>query len=562
MQAKMFANMRLVALLLLCAAAVRPETARFKQRCLRDLVAQVPGILATQDRATGRFGSGVWIVNDQNVLLPLAAAWSYRDASNPYYHNTRLLEAITAGGDALIAAQDRIGKWEFRKKDNSTWGPIYMPWTYSRWVRAYSMIRDAMPADRRARWEKGLRLGYSGIARDLQTAGVQNIPAHHAMGLWFAAQVSHEPAWREVAVKFLHKVVEAQFPDGYWTEHKGPVVQYGFVYVDALGIYYAVSKDAAVLPALRKTAVFHSYFTYPDGTDVETVDERNPYHGGVRMPNVGFTFSPEGRGYLMRQLALRSGRIPADEAAALLLWGQEGEARNVVAGDFDFTLGKGDAAVRRRGPWFLVVSAMTAAQSNSRWIQDRQNFVSVWHEKAGLILGGGNTKMQPRWSNFTLGDVDLLRHKAGDEKPNFIAPAGLIHVPTAARLLDFGVELDYGKARGQVRLAIEGSRLEYVVSGSQALAPHVTLLPRTGSPLISAVGGSEELADKAFVWSAPGAWIELAGVRYTLPQGAVVRWPVLPHNPYRKDGSAEAREGHIVIDLPAGESRIGIQVNQ
>ncbi len=59
------------------------EVVRFQQRCLEDLVAQVPEILASQDRTIGRFGSGVWIVQDQNVLLPLAAAWSYQDARNP-----------------------------------------------------------------------------------------------------------------------------------------------------------------------------------------------------------------------------------------------------------------------------------------------------------------------------------------------------------------------------------------------------------------------------------------------------------------------------------------------
>jgi len=186
------------------------------------------------------------------------------------------------------------------------------------------------------------------------------------------------------------------------------------------------------------------------------------------MPNVGFTFSPEGRGYLARKIALLKGRIPADEAASLLLWGDEGEAVNTISGDFDYTLGDGQAAVRRRGLWYLVVSAMTAEQSTSRWIQDRQNFVSVYHDKAGLILGGGNTKMQPLWSNFTLGDVNLLRHRPGDQNPNFIPPAGLVHVPKSAKLIDFGVELDYGEARGRIRVNVVGETLEFLVRASPA----------------------------------------------------------------------------------------------
>ena len=47
--------------------------------------------------------------------------------------------------------------------------------------------------------------------------------------------------------------------------------------MEALGLYLAVSHDETVRAALRKAAIYHSYFTYPDGTEVETVDERNPY---------------------------------------------------------------------------------------------------------------------------------------------------------------------------------------------------------------------------------------------------------------------------------------------
>ena len=39
--------------------------------------------------------------------------------------------------------------------------------------------------------------------------------------------------------------------------------------------------------ALRRAAIYHSNFTYPDGSEVETVDERNPYHKSIVMPNVG-----------------------------------------------------------------------------------------------------------------------------------------------------------------------------------------------------------------------------------------------------------------------------------
>jgi len=318
---------------------------------------------------------------------------------------------------------------------------------------------------------------------------------------------------------------------------------------------------------LRKSAVFHSHFTYPDGTDVETIDERNPYHPGVRMPSAGFTFSPEGRTYLARQMRLQKGRISADEAAGLLLWGQEGEgaARDPAVSDFDFVLGTGDATVRRRGPWFLVLSAITGPVPGDRWHQDRQNFVSVYHDRAGLVLGGGNTKLQPAWSNFTVGDEKLLRHRAGDENPRFAPPEGLRHIPTSARLLGggaFGVELDYGGRRGTIRLDIAGpDRLDYTVTADSGMAAHVTLLPRMGQTVASAAGARVTLGAEPFAWTDPGAWIEHAALRLLLPPRAAVRWPLLPHNPYTKDGHAEPAEGRIVVDLAGAASyKLAIQI--
>ena len=538
--------------------------ARFKARCLHDLVSQVPEILNSQDPKTGHFGTGIWISIDQNVLLPLAAAWSYHDARNPYYHNPRVLDAIMLGGDALIEAQDKDGKFLFLKKDGSKWGQIYQPWIYTRWLRAFQMIRSAMPTARRTRWEQALLLGYNGISREEHTATLHNIPTHHAMGLYFAGKIFDRPEWCRQGAEFLHRVVNIQSPDGYWSEHSGPLILYDKVYIEALGLYYAVSHDESVLAPLRRSAIYHSYFTYPDGTDVETVDERNPYLGKIRVPNVGFTFSPEGRGYLLREIGHLKGPIPADDAASLLLWGQEGDAVDVASGNFDYTLPSGGARILRQGPWCLVISAFTAPLIQRRWIQDRQNFVSVFHDGNGLIVGGGNTKMQPRWSNFTRGDVRLLALKPGDRDPNFIPPPGLQHVPTSAHLLtngQLGLSLLYGTAQGEITLQIVNDRqVDYTVSGDPSLAAHFTILPHLGANIATAAGLDETLSATPFDWH-PGAWLEQAGVRFLLPFDVEARWPVLPHNPYTIDGHAEADEGRIVLDFPAaGQHTIAIEV--
>ena len=568
--------MRTIVLLVAAASlASAADVVKFKQRCLADLTAAVPGVLASQNKANGQFGKGIWIVTDQNVMFALAAAWSWKDDANPHYHSPELLDAVMAAGDALIADADERGMWEFRKKDGSKWGKIFMPWTYSRWIRSWLLIRDAMPPERRARWEKALLLGFTGIAAmNERHRTYDNIYAHHAMALYFAGQAFDKPAWREIAARCLHNVIQGQNPAGYWAENVGPVVAYSHVYLDALGLYYKASGDAAALASLAKAVVFHTYFTYPDGSNVETVDDRNPYHGGQgAVPNIAFTLTPAGRTFFASRLREAKRPMDADLAATLLLAGEEGPGldRDPLDTDFDYVLGKNEAFIRRRGPWFVVLSAFTAPlakDSSRRWWMDRQNLVSIYHDKAGLILGGGNSKLQPYWSTFTIGDIgDFHFRPAVDGKePDFMPPPGLRHVPTAAKLVtgkkEFGLDLDYGGQRVAVRLKILGpNRLEYAWSAvhvtEKPVVAHATIYPRYGQLLKSAAGAAAEVSDTPFHWAAggAGAWLEHAFFRLLLPPAAVLHGPETPWNPYTIDGRPGAHSGLLVVDLPVRKSQ-------
>ena len=93
-------------------------------------------------------------------------------------------------------------------------------------------------------------LGMQGIYDTELTKKMQNIPAHNAMGLYLASKIFNRKDWQARAVDYLHRCAAAQYSDGYWTEHSGPVVVYNGVYVDLLGCYYGMSHDATILPVL------------------------------------------------------------------------------------------------------------------------------------------------------------------------------------------------------------------------------------------------------------------------------------------------------------------------
>ncbi len=545
-------------------APASPAELKFKDQFLRQLAGRVPQMLKTYNPTTGRFGEGIWTCQDQNLMLPLAVVYASPGEGNSYYKDARLLEIIMKAGDALIDDMDERGQWEFRKKDGSTWGKISMPWTYSRWIRAYSLIRDDMPADRRARWTQAFDRGFSHIEKT-QLGHLHNIPTHHAMSLYIAGQQLGRPAWCEVAAQVLRNVAKAQFEGGYWTEGEGPLVHYNLVYVDALGTYYKLSGDREVLPAIERAIRFHRHFTYPTGQAVETIDLRNPYSPAVLPGNPAFALTPEGRAWLQSQWRNLDGALNDDSLALFVLHGDEGKiadpATRPAGGWFELTeKNVGRAATLRQGPWFICLSAYTAPVARNRWHQDRQNLVSIWHEKVGLVLGGGNTKLQPAWSNFTVGWMDLLRQQPGDTNPNFLPKGQLYHVPSDARLVrepEVGLDLTYGPetCRARIRPRDEHT-LDYRVEASARsglpVHAHLTLLPRLGTTLETARGTSVTLKESPLILLAAdlGGSLTYNGYRLRLPPRATLHWPALPHDPYRKDGHATPDQGRIEIRLP------------
>ena len=88
-------------------------------------------------------------------------------------------------------------------------------------------------------------------------------------------------------------------PDGFWGEHNrsGPTTGYNHLTLTGLALYYEYSRDPEVLPALRRATDFHEYFTYPDGTPVEVINDRNRYWGVSAWGQFAFTIFADGRRY-------------------------------------------------------------------------------------------------------------------------------------------------------------------------------------------------------------------------------------------------------------------------
>lgn len=537
---------------------------------IKSLVKSVGETLKTYHPETGRFGTEPWVCGDQNVILPLAAAWSIKDPANPYYHDKKLLAVIGKGGEALVDDQDKDGKWLFKKKDYSTWGMIYMPWTYSRWVRAYLLVRDALPKAQREKWEKGLLLGFNGIRRD-EISRVHNIPCHHAMALYIAGVAFKNEEWKKAAWDFQHKVMAEQHPEGYWSENFGPVVSYNMVYSEALGAYYYFSKDPAVPEVLNRAVKFHSGILWSDGTSASCIDERVIYHKNINTGNVGFSYSPEGRGFILSQLAksAASGRedVGGDYAAQMLLYGGQGGIVPLPSGQDKgvSVIGQNEAVIVRDKPWECAFSAYTTKPIQNRWIQDRQNYVDIFNAHLGMLAGGGNTKLQPYWSTFTVGDPGFLRHRAGDEDPNFLPPINLLWAADKAVITQSGnptkMTLKYGDIECAVAVEVmPGERVaivSYEAPEGKNVEAHLPLMMLADS-IKTEKGGTFALGESELVLDSKniGQHFDFGRLRVVIPEGASVRWPAWQHNPYTKDGHSELRDAKLVVVLPFEKTKV------
>ena len=324
-------------------------------------------------------------------------------------------------------------------------------------------------------------------------------------------------------------VMAAQQPGGYWAEHGGPSTLYNYVYVHGLGLYHHFSGDESVLPALRAATDFHQTFVYPNGAPVETVDGRVKYHDRIMsMGWVGFCACPQGR-RLVRFLAehLDAARdLPNFQGGAIASAAQHVTADDETLINLDsprFRATYQDRAiVCRDGPWFACLSAYTSPPVASRWGQDRQAFLSLWHDRSGLVLGGGNSKDQAEWSSFVADG-------------RFLPEKGEL-LPAAA-----GVALTYGNVRCLLRLSLEGGKA--VIEGAAEHGPALqqfVFQAKPGTAVASATDLRATLGDGALHWGPQqlGAWLAVKGLRIALPPGAEFRWPTTAFNPYAADGAA------------------------
>lgn len=496
-----------------------------------------------------------------SILAP-AVLYTKHHAVNPRYHDPKMLALAIRIGD-LLASENEKGK--FTPRLDSDWD------TYT-WLEAYRLLESELGAERRERWKKAILDNTAPLAPDAAerlnfpryaSPYIGTSPNHYAQWaglLYLAGRVFDKPEWVKLGSEILHRfAVTEQTSDGYWGEHSraGPTTGYDHLTLSAVALYGEYSRDGAVIDALRRSTDFHMHFTYPDGTPVETINDRNRYWAVSPWAQFAFSHFPDGRRYAEFLAAFfDSDKMSPDKLAmdALgrlsqdALYYHEGPTAPIPQEQKRYIYQMSvPAGIRKTGPWVVTLSGLVATQAvNNQFYLDRQANFSVFHSQVGLIISGANSKRQPQLATF-------------HEKM-----AGVTyHLPLSSRL-------EMNDARDRLSLAyntffselyVEPAterelQFRFVINGKGAppeqASATLQLVLKPGEELETAAAkkitlGSEpvELGPDAI-----GGWIRHHGWTLHVDPAARLAWPIYPYNPYANAPETTLEHAVATLSVP------------
>jgi len=473
------------------------------------------------------------------AILAPAVLYAKEDPGNSRYHDRRMLELVVRIGD-LLADENEKGRYEPRL--DSDWD-TYM------WLEAYRLLERDLGEARRARWRRAIEENVSLLVSETrerldfpwyQSPFIGTSPNHYAQWaslLHFAGCVFANREWQQLGAAVLCRFATTeQTPDGYWGEHNhsGPTTGYNHLTLTGLALYYEHSRNPVILPALRRATDFHKYFTYPDGTPVEVINDRNRYWGVSAWGQFAFTNFPDGRRYAEFLTGFFSpNALTIDELGRLAqdaLYYHPGPMepipQDMAAYYHSMTV---PAGVRKTGPWVVCLSGIISTQAvNNQFYLDRQGNLSVYRTGLGLIISGANSKRQPELATFSeklLGQVYYMpvssRLQMGDAADRLSLAYNSffcdLHVPVPS------------ESEQDLHFAITGKG-----DPPEEACLTLQLCLKPGEVLETAAGRKFNLsADRVELAAGDiGAWIRHRGWMLKTDSPARLIWPVYPFNPY------------------------------
>lgn len=487
---------------------------------------------------------------------------------NEFYGNQDLLQLALDAGERLVMDHADISR---ETKPNHF--QIYPM------ARLYALMEGHAGRAVLARWRETMARNLQAVDALIDRVG-ENLGKpgpwagtgpNHYFG-WFSvgygqAQLLGEDKLARKIEKAMLRHLAIQSPAGYFPEHHGPATGYQHVSLWSLAEFHRLDPLPQTRKALQRGVDFMVHAIYPDFRGIETFDERNRLGHDPRF-QYALLWTPAGRSLFARLLEQASDKarrkagscqplaraVPftlselSSFGAAFRSYDHAVATRRIPVADklpidreaFAWRL-EDKGLVRKQGPWFVALSAYThdVAQGNPYHLE-RTQAMSVYHDRAGLIIGGGNDKRA-----YHTATIHVLE---GGDCHYFPAICSKLLVGTAPRVLSAGgacdaVEFDYGSARARLEVRADSARSLRIAAAatSTQTKPQIWLvlqlpietpvtLQSEGRRLRFKTPGEDEKTkelDLGRSLACPGGW------RMTLPKRCTLLWPHVPWNPYR-----------------------------
>ncbi len=510
-------------------------------------------------------------------------AYPYTNAQYPFYtmafalkklpksrwNNSAQLQAVLIQTlEHFYNLLDNNGETEFYGHAGLSWGKTLAgDWPVFCWQETLRMLESDLPPDMFSRHREKLCTVIA-IHFDQTNAAmtaspdpfktqVHNLFVWRALMLYRAGVLWQNEAWESLGIDILGKAIHAQNPEGWWSEG-GPTVGYNLVTATAISFYCEWSGDQDALNAMEKAARFHDAFAYPDGTRIETIDGRMRYDPHV-MLYIPPTFSrfPEGQAYLERNFRALS-KEKAFEVSDIQGFSFLGfiyehltdtPQPDTIRNDTLRLMPTLHSAVMRQGDWCCTLCGFENITHMGGFRLERQNLLSVWHAKTGLILGGGHSNFQPEFSSFNVTDRKGILH--------------YLHAAPQIKVHDNEIELTmtYGGLPVTLSMQIVDEHRVKVCYRIEDFTADVysRFMVRTNLIVVGKADGSiqhgkqrENLDKQNVLWTEEDFedGIEHNGWKLRIPkrkESAMVKWPVYPYNSYRMDRKSSRESAKIIV---------------
>tara|TARA_Y100000310_G_C20678307_1_gene814379 strand:+ start:1615 stop:3180 length:1566 start_codon:yes stop_codon:yes gene_type:complete len=313
--------------------------------------------------------------------LPLAQVYAHQFPNNPYYKQERIKELAIAGMRYLKKCSHKDGTTdEFYPFERALGATSF---SLTACCEAYLLLNEDLPDvvaffKKRADW----MMKYS----------EPNVIANHQAGVALALarvyQITKEEKYLKGAKQRIRELDQWWQEEGWFFEYEGCDPGYATFTITFLARYYDITKDEHVLPFLKKSIEFCTYFIAPDGSYGGEYGSRNTGHF---YPH-GFELAGEDNGLMLVDAYLEGIEAGKNEFMndekyffynvinyldAWLVYNKSRPPKKEKE-DFEKHFEKAQLYVVKKGPYFVVISF---AKGTLRVYKDKQ----LVYNDAGFI---------------------------------------------------------------------------------------------------------------------------------------------------------------------------------